>query len=332
MLNLFTNQEMVACYPYRHWQILCGVLCSVFVITGATMSHATSDLSFHLPPEISGWKAVGKDSMYNRSTLFAYIDGGAELYLSYGFTDVISRRYTNAGKPDIVVDLFDMGTATNAFGVFSQSMETVDKSFGQGSQISKGLLIFWKDRYYVSMMAHPETEESRKALQTLAAVISHSIPKEGPLPDIIKLLPEHALVRESIRYFRHHAWLNTHYFIADHNILHINDSTDALLAKYGQGPKRSLLLLIAYPNEQSARQAYGDFVKSYLPNVSGKIPVQIEDGTWTACRRSGPLFMAVFNAAGKADASHLLDAVLKKQLLRKENEYGKEDKKGVSER
>lgn len=269
---------------------------------------------------------MGNDSIYNRSTLFDYIDGGAELYLSYGFKEVVTRTYKNEGKPDIVVDIFDMTTSPNAFGVFSQSMETVDKSFGQGSQISKGLLIFWKDHYYVSMMAHPETDESRKALQTLAAMIDGSITKEGPLPEIIELLPEKALVRKSIRYFRHHAWLNAHYFIADHNLLHINDSTEALLAKYGEGAKRSLLVLVAYPDAQSAQHAHRDFIKSYLQNVSGEVPVQIEDGSWTACRLSGNLFMAVFNAAQTVNASHLLDAVEKKQRLQKGDRNGKEDK------
>jgi hypothetical protein len=216
-----------------------------------------------------------------------------------------------------------MGNAPNAFGVFSQSMETVDESFGQGSQISKGLIIFWKDRYYVSMMAHPETDDSKKALQTLAVMLDRAITKEGPLPGIIKRLPEEALVRESMRYFRHHAWLNAHYFIADNNLLHINDATDALLAKYGEGKKRSLLLLVEYPDDQSARQAYGDFVKSYLPNLSGQAPIQIANGTWTACRLSGNLFMAVFNSPQAVDATHLLDAVEKKQRQQKEGGYGK---------
>jgi hypothetical protein len=287
------------------------------------MANAASELSSLLPSEVEGWKTAGKDGIYNRSSLFDYIDGGAELYLSYGFKEVINRRYKNEGRPDIVVDIFDMTTASNSFGVFSQSMESVDASFGQGSQLSKGLIIFWKGQYYISMMAHPETDESRKALQTLASKIDRAMAKEGSLPSIIKLLPEEALVRESIRYFRHHAWLNAHYFIADHNLLHINDTTEALLAKYREGDNRAVLLLVEYPIAQSAQEAYRDFVKSYLPNVSGQMPVQIEDGTWTDCRLAGNLFMAVFNAPQAGDATHLLDAVEKKQRQKKEGGYGK---------
>jgi len=314
-------------------QFLFGVIVFAAMMAGMlTMAYATSELSSLLPAEVAGWKTAGKDSIYNRSTLFDYIDGGAELYLSYGLKEVVNRRYKNEGKPDIIVDIFDMATPQNSFGVFSQSMESVDKSFGQGSQISKGMIIFWKDQYYISMMAHPETNESRKALQTLAAKINRAITKEGSLPGIITLLPEEALVRESIRYFRHHAWLNAHYFIADNNLLHINDATEALLAKYRKGDTRALLLLVEYPNAQSAQEAYRDFVTFYLSNVSGQVPVQIEDGTWTSCRLSGNLFIAVFNAVRAVDATRLLDEVEKKRLLQKENGYGKEDKKGVPKR
>jgi hypothetical protein len=211
-------------------------------------------------------------------------------------------------------------------------METVDKKFGQGSQISKGLILFWKDRYYVSIVAHPETDESKKALLTLASLIDTSIASEGPLPNILNLLPEHSLVQESIRYFHHPAWLNAHCFIADRNILHINDTTDALLAKYGEKNRRSLVLIVSYPDDRSAKQAYHDFIKSYLPNLSGKGPVQIEDGRWVACRLSGDLLMAVFNAARAVDATYLLDAVEKKQLLQEGDANGKENKKRVPER
>ena len=102
-----------------------------------------------------------------RDNLYDYINGGAELYLSYGFNKVINRTYLRPEQPDIVVDLFDMGTSQNAYGVFSHSMETVDAAYGQGSQYSEGLLLFWKDRYYVSIMSYPETTESKKALLAL---------------------------------------------------------------------------------------------------------------------------------------------------------------------
>ena len=117
-----------------------------------SMGDDESDLTLLLPDNIEGWKVATNDQIYNSKNLYDYIDGGAELYLSYGFRRVISRRYSKIEQPDIIVDLFDMRTSQNAFGVFSHARETVDNTFGQGSQYTEGLLLFWKDYYYISIL------------------------------------------------------------------------------------------------------------------------------------------------------------------------------------
>ena len=305
-------------------KLVCSIAaCFLLVVTvpgGVIMGKDTSDLALLLPDTLQGWKVTGEDARYGRDTLYDYIDGGAELYLSYGFKRVINRTYVQANQPDMVVDIFDMDTSQNAYGVFSHSMETVETTFGQGSQSSEGLVLFWKGPYYISIMAHPETAESKKALIDLAKKIDCAIAEEGPLPALLTLLPQSGLVRESIRSFHHHAWLNSHYFVADQNILHIDDTTDALLAKYGEGKKRSLLLLIQYPDNTAAQSAYANFVKQYLPELSQRKSVKIEDGTWTACHLAGSLLMAVFNAPKEDEAVHLMDEV-KKRLAQKGEDH-----------
>ena len=45
------------------------------------------------PAEVSGWKWDGKESHYNRKTIFDYIDGAGELYIAYNFNGVKVRRF-----------------------------------------------------------------------------------------------------------------------------------------------------------------------------------------------------------------------------------------------
>jgi hypothetical protein len=289
---------------------------------GLSMGKGTSDLALFLPDTLQGWKVTGEDARYSRDTLYDYIDGGAELYLSYGFKGVINRTYVKPNQPDMVVDIFDMDTSQNAYGVFSHSMETVETTFGQGSQASEGLVLFWKGQYCISIMAYPETPESKKALFDLAKKIDGAIAEEGPLPALLNLLPQRALVKESIRSFHHHTWLNSHYFVADRNILFIDHTTDALLAKYGEGKNRSLLLLVQYTDDKAAQRAYTNFMKQYLPELSQKKSVQIEDGTWTACHLAGKLLIAVFNAP-KEDGAVLLIKRVEKRLAQKGEDHEK---------
>jgi hypothetical protein len=292
-----------------------GVLTAMalFVVGAGTiaMSDAQPKLRTLLPKAIQGWKASDQYRIYDSDNLFDYINGGAELYLSYSFRQLASRTYTSSGQPDIIVDVFDMGASKNAFGVFSQSRETIDDTFGQGSQYTEGLLLFWKDRFYVSILSSPETEESKEACLALARHIDNAIPATGPLPGIIALLPEDSLSEESIRFFQHYIWLNSHYFIADENILHIDKSTDAVLAKYGDSP--SILLLVEYANADDAKTGHDSFVKYYLPDKSENNVAQIEDQTWAGCERHDTLLTIVLAAPTKDAALTLMDAVRTRQ-------------------
>jgi hypothetical protein len=284
------------------------------VMKSEVMENASVDPESALPVELLGWRSAPEDrAVYDRESLYDYIDGGAELYLSYGFRRGGHRTYVHGGPqraPDIIVDVFDMGTSQNAFGAFSHSRESVEAELGQGSQYTEGLLLFWQGRYYVSILASPETESSKRAVLELARIIEAAIGAEGPLPDILQSLPRDGLVESSIRYFRHYIWLNSHYFVSDENILHINENTDAVLATYGHGGGRRILLVVRYPDGAAAREAYDEFAAHYLPELSQGAAVRIEDGTWTGCKLRGDTIAVVFNAATTGDAIQLIDAVL----------------------
>jgi hypothetical protein len=316
------NDRVIACHlewmymAVNRYKLIVSVAVLFLIVWGNGMAEKTQDLADLLPDGVGGWATGERDRTYDRGNLFDYINGGAELYISYGFSRVLSRRYVRSGQPDIAADVFDMTTSQNAFGVFSHSRETVDDTYGQGSQYTEGFLHFWKNRYYVSILASPETDESRGAVFELARHIETAIDHDGPLPAVLDLLPRDTLVEESVRYFRHHVWLNSHYFVADENILQIDGNTNAVLAKYGTGDDRQILLVVEYPDDEHAGRAYADFEKYYLPELAGKRAVQIEDGTWTGCLREGVVLVVVFDAKAERAAIDLIDAVRSRVVSR----------------
>jgi hypothetical protein len=157
-------------------QYIAGMIIPMLLLfSNISPNEASSGLALLLPDKIEGWNIAENDHTYNPETLYDYINGGAELYISYGFNEVLSRRYTKYEQPDIVVDIFDMGTSQNAYGTFSHSRETLDRTFGQGSEYAEGLLLFWKDRYFVSILTFPETAESKEAIFQLARQIERAL-------------------------------------------------------------------------------------------------------------------------------------------------------------
>jgi len=148
-------------------------------LEGGEMRSSIKDLLSGLPDRLNGWK-LQEQTVYDDSTLYEYINGGAELYLSYGFEELLHLRYEQSDQPEIIVDIFHMGKSQQAFGVFSHSREVIDSTYGQGSQYTAGLLLFWKGPYYVSILASPETPASdrRDLYSSMGASSYHSVAKK----------------------------------------------------------------------------------------------------------------------------------------------------------
>ncbi len=269
------------------------------------MPQSTTDFVKALPDKVERWSRVEPPGTYSPQTLSSYIDGGAELFLSYNFKAALAVKYRDASENEIAVDIFDMGSSEDAFGVFAHTRETSAKDFGQGSEYAAGLLTFWKGRFYVSVLAYPETPASKSAVTTLGRAIAGAIRDEGPLPAILALLTPENLQPETVRYFHHYIWLNSFCFVSNENVLNIGADTPATLAKYRTPGSSLFLLLIQYPDARRAEAAAGQFVEKILGGAKEGLR-RMEGGRWTGLRRRGSLVSVVLNAPDAAAANEML--------------------------
>lgn len=278
------------------------------IMKGETLSESAIDFYKHLPSTVRGWEKKGQPEVYDRKTLFKYIDGAAELYISYHFEKLTAVRYMK-GDDEIKVDIFDMGNSYNAYGVFSLGRESSGTEIGQGSEYSSGLLNFWKDRYYVSILAYPETHEKRQVLFKLGSEINRLIPQTGPLPPILSGLPSQGLIPESIRYVRHHVWLNNHYFISNDNILLIDSGTEAVIAAYRGTGKKYVVILLKYRDRQQAQKAEKSFITQYLDRASSGL-MQLKNGCYTGVKGKENRLALVLEAPDKKTLEDALNRIL----------------------
>jgi hypothetical protein len=261
-------------------------------------------LARFLPGDTDGWKQSG-DELYTGDKIFEYIDGAGEVYRAYNYRSLLARRYRNPGRPDILVDFFDMGTAADAFGVFTHGLEGERLDIGQDAVSMEGLLSFWKDRYFVSLYAESETPDVRRALPGLGRKIAGAIPGEGKRPGILALIPEEFNVRGA-RYFHSHLILNYHHFVSSENVLLLDAATEAVLASSPGEGRKTRLLIIRYPSVSSARQAMESFAKGYLRAAAGPGPVEVKEGHWSSVLTSGAYLAAVLGAPSRDEALRFL--------------------------
>lgn len=282
------------------------VIVTVALLSGCSKSDEQSEsmqLKELMPDSIGGWRADTTET-YNRETIFDYMDGAGEVYRMYDYRELAVRKFSNPGKPGIVAEVFDMGSPEDAYGIFSHSRETEEPVPGQGAEYRTGMMIFWKNRYFVSTVTEKETPETKEAIYELAAAIDMRIKSKGTKPELLKCLPEENLSPSSVRFFHLYTSLNYHYYLSDQNILMLSDKTDAVLGVYQ--PDATYLVCIRYPDSEQAKQAYANFIKSYIPEaVNGA--AETENGKWVVSELQDRYIILAFDALNEPDGRELIE-------------------------
>lgn len=278
---------------------------------GDDSASRLQELARGLPEVIDDWKKSSDLAVYDSDNLYTYINGGAELYISFRFINLVSQSYGNEEDEEIQIDIFDMGSSQNAYGIFSHSRETVDDFLGADieSEYSGGLLTFWKGRYYVSILAYPETDSKKLAVQKLGRKIGEQIQGPSIKPQLVNLLPKESLQPHSIKYFSHHTWLNTYHYFSNENLLNIDHTTEVVMATYQvDTPKPAVLILLQYPHEAAASNAQIAFKKTFMADAKADLTVGV-DQLWKGCVRDTDLLMIVVDAPDMETARRIVKGV-----------------------
>jgi hypothetical protein len=219
----------------------------------------------------------------------------------------LSRRYLKTNDPVIVLDIFEMDSSDNAFGIFTHDQDGEPLDLGQGALYRVGWLSFWKDRFFVSIYAEEETTASENAVKKLGKLVASLITAPGQKPKILLQLPPEGLQSRSIRYFHHNMVLNVHYYLSEENILNLGPRTDAVLARYQQGEERATLLIVKYPDTEKTTKALASFVEHYLPEADATTTVLLENGKWCAVVAKDTLLAIVLEADSQKFSEVLLE-------------------------
>ena len=251
-----------------------------------------------LPESVGDWMLADAPVTYDRETIFDYINGAGEVYRSYAFKDVLVGQYQEPAGGALNVEIFDMGTPEDAYGVFSYAREEERTGIGVAFESRGSVLCFWQDRFYVCVAKEPGTDAPDTALEEMARGLSQGLPQGGKRPGLVDALPDEGLVPNSQRFFHTHQSLNYHYYLVRENVLTLGGETDAVLARYETGP--STLLLVAYGAAADA----GDALTNFRNQITGGAEVaEPRDGSFVASGQEGRYVIVVLQSASAAALS-----------------------------
>ena len=289
---------------------------------GSAEQQNSTILLNKIPGKSNGWVATEPDDVYNSETLYSYIDGAAELYRAFDVKRVISRRYTRNDKPEIILDIFEMGSPEDAFGVYHHSIrEGNDIGIGNESEFLGSHLTFWKGVYILTLLGIEETDEVKDVITQLARHAADSIPDKGHKPALLELLPDDTKPI-AVHFFRNHHCLNSYYFIADDNLLNLSDNTEGVLARYETTPTAAkdkkigafIVIIIRYETREKAHAARMNFIKGYIPELSTGETRQLENSGWAGIKEAGDSVIIVLDSPSREIAISSLNSIYMKYI------------------
>jgi hypothetical protein len=241
-----------------------------------------------LPEKINGLNRVGAVKSYTKENLYEVIDGHAEYYISAGvnrlFVGDYGRPGGDANSPVLVISVYDMVKAIQAFGVLS------DESGGQTKGTSSEILVtgnsqavkFSCGKYYVQVMAYDKTipvDEVQKEIRLKIGNKDEDIPELARFPNLGEAVRTR-YVRESYR--------------------GISFFNNVIEREYGAaGGKFDVSLFLA--NEDEIKKITELFIKYFqesktdytLTDLKGRIIYRIKDtyeGDWVLIPTSDSMF------------------------------------------
>ena len=146
------------------------------------------------PGFAEGWAIREKITSYTEKDLYKYINGEAELYYPYGFLQLATAVYVRADNPEtaIVVDIYEMGSPIDAFGIYSRYRDPDEETVTIGTEgfVNESQLLFAKNRYFVRLSPSGTVTMEKSIFLACAQSIAQNIP-DDPSPrkalDMIKI-------------------------------------------------------------------------------------------------------------------------------------------------
>ena len=166
-------------------------------------AQARAQLVKWLPdPAAIGGTAVGQPAFYG-DNLFEYIDGGAEAYHQYEFVGLVHQKY-RVGDVELTADIYDMGNALNAFGIYASERAPGYHYIAMGAEgyLDDPVLNFLQGPCYIKLSAATKTAKSASVLDTAARSISAKIGTGKALPATFAVFPATNRVARSERFVR----------------------------------------------------------------------------------------------------------------------------------
>ena len=218
--------------------------------------------------EVLDWVQSRAPSTYEGQKLYRDRPTAPELYHAYGFQRQAEAEYQTprfGSRPLILVEVFDMGTPENAFGIYNFHVYPQAKFewVGGGKAIiSGGYLRFFKGKYFVEIEGYEFATGINEAMVLLAKAIAAEIKDVARAPEMVGLLPTENRINGTLKLFRNNWTLGKTYSGLPIQVPRLSGSMLGISARYQEGSEQKIwtdaqiAFILRFPDSATAASAY----------------------------------------------------------------------------
>ncbi len=249
------------------------VLLALAVMMSVGAAQAADMLSL-FPGAGGGVTVTRAAAEFDPKTIYDYMDGGADIYLRFDFQRLWAAEYELAGKP-VTVEVFDMGSSPEAFGIFSTNPRGESVQVGQVARFEGPMLRAWQDRFLIKISTSDDTPAFREFATQTARRFAEAVGGPGVLPELTNALPK-GLQPKQVRYLHTDEDMNAAYYISTDNALQLGKGKTEVA--YAEGTLSGKPLSFAVVRYRSA-EARGKAITAFTKSIFSKKMVAQKDGT-----------------------------------------------------
>ena len=245
----------------------------------AALAAASLNAAIILPSSgfAPGWKKSESLREFPGRRLFDHIDGGADLFLEFGFKDLCLQRYKK-GKDELALEIYEMESPEAALGIYLMKCgrETPVKGLYVRNSGEPAQFTILQGRCFIHVNNFSGREDLLPVMIELARRALAGIPDEKTA-ELIGLLPSQGLQPGSACLFRGPVGLQAFYTLGEGDILDQRGLIFGIAGSYDD-PKlgQFILILVDYPDAGRAQAAYKNLIGRLDPYL--KILKESETG------------------------------------------------------
>mgnify|MGYP006288713103 CR=1 FL=1 len=208
--------------------------------------------------KVNDWERTGKPENYQGDELYDLINGGADLFLEYGFENVSLVNYKNKDKAGVRMELYKMEDNDAAFGIFSSQVpgNARDTNIGHNAVYNDRYILFWKDDYYCSIASNDTGEAVIRGMFAIAGAIDKKIKNKGQKPDILNLIPFNTSKNKETAYLEGGISLYNSKFFTPKNIFKIQEAVVLKAADFK-------FCIFRYDDAATAKTRYTEAIEAF---------------------------------------------------------------------